>query len=301
MKTRLNKLLTTLGAMAITISLVSCANLVLAQDYYQATGIPVQRSAMSSAEFRTEFSSIETDISDKLPAYTGNADEFIVVNAGATALTSKTAAEANIAVTDATATISAVWTFSTDPVMSGIDTATSSEAAIGITADGSVDLYHNNILRFLTMAQGGVEIRSDTSTDTEIRQLLFRHQDGTTRATIGHLNNDDFVVKNRIHGGLIYMQAERAAGTDVNVFAANPDGDTVVYAAGATPSKVSLWAGGDGATGGAEVLRAEDKDALGATETALWLYDNDNGALQQVTVGPASSCGVGYKCLRIVN
>ena len=66
----------------------------VAQDYFQASGIPVQRSAISSAEFRTEFSNIETNLSDKLPVYTGNGDNWVVVNAGGTALTSITNAAA---------------------------------------------------------------------------------------------------------------------------------------------------------------------------------------------------------------
>lgn len=36
-------------------------------------------------------------------------------------------------------------------------------------------------------------------------------------------------------------------------------------------------------------------------ETALWLYDADNGTLERVTVGAADSGGVGFKCLRIPN
>lgn len=52
---------------------------------------------------------------------------------------------------------------------------------------------------------------------------------------------------------------------------------------------------------GAELLRAETIATLGATETSLWLYDLDNGAIQQVTVGAADSGGAGFKVLRIPN
>jgi len=53
--------------------------------------------------------------------------------------------------------------------------------------------------------------------------------------------------------------------------------------------------------GGAEAIRFEDPADLQATETSLWLYDDDNGAIQQVTVGIADSGGSGFKLLRIVN
>lgn len=53
--------------------------------------------------------------------------------------------------------------------------------------------------------------------------------------------------------------------------------------------------------GGLEALRAEDPADLAATETSLWLYDLDNAAIQQVTVGAADSGGAGFKVLRIPN
>ena len=52
---------------------------------------------------------------------------------------------------------------------------------------------------------------------------------------------------------------------------------------------------------GIETLRSEKIDTLAATETSLWLYDKDNGAMQQVTVGVADSGGAGFKVLRISN
>jgi len=71
-----------------------CAPTVGFAEYYEATGIPVQRSTISSAEFRSEFASIETGITDKLPAYTGNGDNWVVINSGGTGLTSITNAAA---------------------------------------------------------------------------------------------------------------------------------------------------------------------------------------------------------------
>ena len=55
------------------------------------------------------------------------------------------------------------------------------------------------------------------------------------------------------------------------------------------------------ACGGLESLRVEDPADLTTTETSLWLYDDDNGTIEQVTVGAADSGGSGYKVLRIPN
>ena len=53
--------------------------------------------------------------------------------------------------------------------------------------------------------------------------------------------------------------------------------------------------------GGLEAARFEDPADLGATETSLWLYDDDNGTIEQVTVGAADSGGTNFKVLRIPN
>lgn len=77
----------------LTALLATVATSALA-DWFTASGIPVQRSTISSAEFRTEFAAIQSNISDKLPVYTGNANNWVVVNAGGTALSSITNAAA---------------------------------------------------------------------------------------------------------------------------------------------------------------------------------------------------------------
>ena len=48
-------------------------------------------------------------------------------------------------------------------------------------------------------------------------------------------------------------------------------------------------------------FKVESIDTLSAGETSLWLYDEDAGSLQQVTVGADDSGGSGYKVLRIPN
>lgn len=44
-----------------------------------------------------------------------------------------------------------------------------------------------------------------------------------------------------------------------------------------------------------------DANGLGAGQTVLFIYDNDNATVEQVTVGIADSGGVGFKLLRIPN
>lgn len=53
--------------------------------------------------------------------------------------------------------------------------------------------------------------------------------------------------------------------------------------------------------GGLEAARFEDPADLAAGETSLWIYDDDNATLEQVTVGAADSGGSGFKVLRIPN
>jgi len=62
------------------------AGCAIAADWYEASGAPVARSTMSSAVLRTEFTSIDTDIADKLPVLTGNGSKIVAVNSGGTAL-----------------------------------------------------------------------------------------------------------------------------------------------------------------------------------------------------------------------
>ena len=64
-------------------------------DWYDPTGAPVTASSGSSATMRSEFTAVQSGISNKLPALTGNADKLVSVNSGASAL------EATITITTA--------------------------------------------------------------------------------------------------------------------------------------------------------------------------------------------------------
>ena len=78
---------------------------------------------------------------------------------------------------------------------------------------------------------------------------------------------------------------------------------TLLPSAGYSNSGIGLSAADNVSVvaGGLEAVRVEDPADLAASETSLWLYDDDNGAIQQVTVGAADSGGAGFKVLRILN
>jgi len=90
--------------------------------------------------------------------------------------------------------------------------------------------------------------------------------------------------------GKLYMAAG-LVGTPAFTFGADPD--TGIYSIGADNFGISA--------GGVLALQVEDPADLGATEVSLRVYDKDNTALVQVTVGAADSGGGGFKVLRIPN
>lgn len=61
-------------------------------DYYDPTGAPATNSLADSATMRAEFTAIQSGISNKLPALTGNGGEIVRINSGATAMESITVA-----------------------------------------------------------------------------------------------------------------------------------------------------------------------------------------------------------------
>ncbi|KKM74672.1 hypothetical protein LCGC14_1397970 [marine sediment metagenome] len=105
-----------------------------AADWYTASGKPVARSQMNSADFRTEFASIESGIADQLPALTGNALKVVIVNAGATALT---VAETGIAV-------SAGGT--------GAITAAAARTSLGLVIGTDIQAYDADLLAIAALA-----------------------------------------------------------------------------------------------------------------------------------------------------
>jgi len=66
-----------------------------ANEFYDSTGTPSTGAAGSSADIRAEFDAIEAGF-NKMPVLTGNSQEFVTVNTGATALESINAATAKV-------------------------------------------------------------------------------------------------------------------------------------------------------------------------------------------------------------
>lgn len=99
------------------------------------------------------------------------------------------------------------------------------------------------------------------------------------------------------------LQAENAAGPALANEAASSTNPTVI------PNKADLdsglgWISADlvALVAGAQAaVAAEDPADLAAGETSLWVYDADEGALMQATVGAEDSGGSGYRVLRIPN
>lgn len=91
------------------------------------------------------------------------------------------------------------------------------------------------------MASGEVAIKSETSTDTELRKLQFRHQDDTVRGAVGFFASDILVIDNNIHGGNVIIRAEDSGGTPRNIFNADPDGVTQIV--GDTDVDIEVAAG----------------------------------------------------------
>lgn len=96
--------------------LATIATTAIATDYFDATGIPVQRSTISSAEFRTEFAAIETGISDKLPPLVGNGNNWVRINAGGTAMTSENTATLDAALNLSVGTDVQAWDTQLDDI-----------------------------------------------------------------------------------------------------------------------------------------------------------------------------------------
>ncbi len=111
-----------------------------------------------------------------------------------------------------------------------ITTAAGTEVQIDANAAGSVILSYAGVDRIETAASGVVLIKSDTDTDAEIRELVFAHQDGTSRGFIGHNGSVVLSIRNEIHGGSVIIEAEDAAGFILPILVADPDTNTTLTA-----------------------------------------------------------------------
>jgi hypothetical protein len=143
--------------------------------------------------------------------------------------------------------------------------------AIIATGGAGVDLYHNNVERFGTGADGEVTVRSDDNVQSSDRLLGFAFQDGTRQGFIGHLNGSVFHIRSESHGQTIDMQAEDAGGIVRTIISGDPDSDSFVRATRHFTIQTNI-----------------NEDALVATQNAdTALYFNDIKKLRTDAFGAA--------------
>ncbi len=124
---------------------------------------------------------------------------------------------------------------------------------------------------------------------------FYSSGDGILRVAIAGVNYyhiDNTRIRSQYGGGFL-LNRQGASATVPSLCPNRDDGDTGIGVQAA--DNLSLVAGG------LEAIRAEDPADLAATETSLWLYDDDTGAIVQVTVGADDTGGSGFKVLRIAN
>ncbi len=124
-------------------------------------------------------------------------------------------------------------------LLEGQNAAGTDRTILNADPDADTDLYGVGVKGLGVDGLGNVKLYSPTSTDTEIRDLLLVHQDGTVRGSIGHLASDILAIRNEIHGGNVQISAETAAGAVRTSFIADPDSTTIVRAAGSLRLEVN--------------------------------------------------------------
>jgi hypothetical protein len=112
--------------------------------------------------------------------------------------------------------------------------AVNTDLAFTSSVNAGATLYYNGETRLVTGANGVTSVYSSGSTDSETRRIEYKQQNGTIRAEVGYDINapTTFLIENQIHGGLVKINAENAAGAAKNLFTGDPDGDSVLYYAG---------------------------------------------------------------------
>lgn len=95
--------------------------------------------------------------------------------------------------------------------------------------DGDSSMHYAGIERIVAGDAGVCAIRSDGNTDTESRQLIFEHQNGVTRAIVGHISNDLLRMRNSIIGGQIRLEHTKTGPVVQTVLLGVPGGATYLY------------------------------------------------------------------------
>jgi hypothetical protein len=205
------------------------------------------------------------------------------------------------------------WTGSHYDVFGSIDISASASGTISATSSPGKIVFNttpdgsNSVAAALTLEQDKSatftgDVTLPQNDDAVTPTLAFG--DGDT----GFYEGSDDILRLAVSGALRWQYTSSefrgnlsasASVLNETASATNPvhtfQGDTDTGIGRASADNISFIAGG------AEGARIEDPADLAAGETSLWLYDDDNGTLEQVTVGAADSGGAGYKVLRIPN
>lgn len=92
-------------------------------------------------------------------------------------------------------------------------------------------LYFTSTIRAIA-GSSGLLVRSDGSTDTELRSINLQHADGTNRAIIRHNSDPDLLIRNQIHGGNLLLEAEDSGGAIRSLVSGDPDDDVKLFDVG---------------------------------------------------------------------
>lgn len=108
-------------------------------------------------------------------------------------------------------------------------TNTNGNLTVSANGTGNVFLQSNSLTR-LTTRDGGINIYSNGSTDSENRYVVFKQQGGSDRAYVGHAGDGVLNLRNLIHGGNVSISGENtASGAFRNMLLASPDGAVTQY------------------------------------------------------------------------
>ncbi len=114
--------------------------------------------------------------------------------------------------------------------LSGRDVGGNSRLLVTADPDGSTNLYTAGQRAFITDVMGGI-FRAATGISSA--RTLYQLSDGSTRGLIEAFATD-FVFRNPVNGGDVYLQADATSGTTTTLLHGDPDGATTLYYAGSS-------------------------------------------------------------------
>lgn len=250
---------------------------LIAQDWYEASGAPTARSLLNSATLRTEFAAIETGIADKLPVLTGNGGQIVVVNSGGTALEASGSTIAGISLSpSANETVTGLWTF---------------EAQVDLDNGSALRLYDSTDTDYVNEVHDGTDAIRTFATTADWRidgsglTSGVHFTDGSTdKVEIDYAN-----TRVDIHDGW-HLIIRNSGDTDYGDF--YHDGTDFNFDFTNTTDV-------DFDVDGARAIVIDDTTCSDCSRLQVW--DVDDAQMKRVYIGSTSSCGSGYRCLRVVN